>query len=121
MPFFYAGNLTEARALFAEYPINTDDKPVIEYQTPWSFRELAEDDKVIWCVGPKLIRWIDRIFEACPVESDPVWTGHPESSRHLVRAGAAFHRAMVGKALGDEEATQKDWNSFIREWTLGAQ
>jgi spermidine synthase len=120
-PFFYAGNLTAARALFEAYPINTDDKPVIEYQTPWKFREVAAHDEVIWCVGPRLIAWIDRIFEASPVDRDPLWSGHPASSGHMVRAGVAFHRAMVGKAMGRDDATQADWDVFKREWSLGAR
>lgn len=121
VPFFYAGNLTAARRLFEEYPVNTDDRPVIEYQTPKTFREVAEDDEVIWCVGPQLVGWIERIFDACPVEEDGVWAGHPESHEHLVRAGAAFHRAMVGKVLGEREAVEKDWANFKREWAMGAR
>lgn len=116
MPFFYAGNLTKAAALFADYAINTDDKPVIEYQTPKMFREVAGHDQVIWCVGPKLTAWIDRIFEASPLEDDPVWRGHPESSVPLVKAGAAFHRTMVAKALRNRNEAEENWEIFLREW-----
>lgn len=121
MPFFYAGNLSAARSLFDGYPVNSDDRPVIEYETPWMFRKVATHDEVIWCVGPKLIAWIDRIFETCPIERDPLWAGHPASSAHMVLAGVAFHRAMVGQALGRRESTQADWDVFKREWSLGAQ
>jgi spermidine synthase len=116
MPFFYAGNLTEASELFADYPVNTDDKPVIEYQTPKLFREVAENDEVIWCVGPKLTGLVDRIFEAAPLEADPVWRGHPETSIHLARAGAAFHRAMVAKAMDKRDEAETNWELFLREW-----
>ncbi len=116
MPFFYAGNLTQASALFADYAVNTDDKPIIEYQTPKMFREVAENDQVIWCVGPKLTAWIDRIFEEAPLEDDPVWRGHPETSLHLVKAGVAFHRTMVAKALRNREEAQANWEIFLREW-----
>jgi spermidine synthase len=116
MPFFYAGNLTQASALFADYPVNTDDKPVIEYQTPKLFREVAENDRVIWCVGPKLTGLIDRIFEAAPLEDDPVLRGHPETSIHLAKAGAAFHRAMVAKAMGKRDDAETNWELFLREW-----
>jgi len=121
IPFLYAGNLTEAAELFSSYPVNTDDRPVIEYQTPKTFRKVAENDQVIWCVGPRLTGWIDRLFAACPPEEDPVWAGHPDASRHLVRAGAAFHRAMVGKALGDLGMVDAEWEVFLREWRLGAR
>jgi hypothetical protein len=64
---------------------------------------------------------VDRpLARACPPEDDPLWAGHPETSRHLVRAGAAFHRTMVGKALGDF-AADAEWETFLREWRLGAR
>jgi hypothetical protein len=94
---------------------------VIEYQTPKTFRKLAENDKIIWLVGPRLTAWIDRLFAACPPQHDPLWAGHPETSRHLVRAGAAFHRAMVGKALGNSAKADAEWQVFLHEWRLGAR
>jgi spermidine synthase len=121
MPFLYAGNLTAAAGLFRDYPVNTDDRPVIEYQTPITFRKVAEHDKVIWCVGPRLTAWIDRLLAACPPEEDPLWAGHPESSRHFVRAGASFHRTMVNKALGDIEQSDAAWKVFLHEWRAGAK
>lgn len=121
MPFFYAGNLSAARELFEAYPVNTDNHPVIEYQTPKLFREVAAEDAVIWCVGPKLAGWIDRIFEVRPPEKDPSWSGHPESSPHLVRSGVAFHRSMIHKAMNQRQDLEASWETFIREWQLGAR
>ena len=120
-PFLYAGNLTESAELFRNYPINTDDRPVIEYQTPITFRKVAENDKVIWCVGPHLTAWIDRLLAACPPEKDPVWAGHPDECKHLVRAGAAFHRTMVRRALSDTASLDAEWEVFLREWRAGAR
>ena len=120
-PFLYAGNLKESADLFEAYPINTDDHPVIEYQTPITFRKVAENDKVIWCVGPRLTAWIDRLLAACPPENDPVWAGHPEECKHLVRAGAAFHRTMVLRAMGEDALLDAEWEVFLREWRAGAR
>lgn len=121
MPFFYAGNLGAARELFAAYPINSDDRPVIEFQTPWRFREVAQRDQVIWCVGPKLLKWMERVQELVPLTRDPVWDGHPESSLELVRAGMAFHHAMVAKALGRWPQTESHWTDFLRHWARAAE
>lgn len=121
IPFLYAGNLSEAADLFDAYPVNTDDRPVIEFQTPKGFREVAQEDEVIWMVGPRLGAWVDRIFAASPIDEDPVWAGHPESSRHLIKAGIAFHRSMVGKVLGDTEAVESEWERFREQWRLGAR
>ena len=120
-PFLYAGNLTQSRELFREFPVNTDDRPIIEYRTPITFRELAKTDRVIWCVGPRLTAWIDRLLETCPPGDDPVWSGHPEASGHLIKAGASFHRTMVGKALGESTKLDAEWAVFLREWRLGAR
>jgi spermidine synthase len=121
MPFLYAGNLTKSADLFRDFPINTDDKPVIEYQTPITFRKVAQNDKVIWCVGPRLISWMDRLMERCPPEQDPLWADHPEESRHLIRAGLAFHRAMVSKVKADTAVMDEEWADFLQEWKAGAR
>ncbi len=122
MPFLYAGNLTASASLFENAPVNTDNRPIIEYQTPITFRNVAEDDDIIWFVGPRLTGWIDRLLEALPPEEDPVWSGHPPESAHLVRAGAAFHRTMVGRATGADPAElDADWQTFLHEWRAGAR
>jgi spermidine synthase len=122
MPFLYAGNLTASADLFGDYPVNTDDRPVIEYQTPITFRKVAENNKVIWCVGPHITAWIDRLLAACPPKEDPLWAGHPDESRHLVKAGASFHRTMVAKALVEDLPTlDAEWEVFLREWRAGAK
>ncbi|HKK17559.1 MAG TPA: hypothetical protein VJ952_02665, partial [Opitutales bacterium] len=118
--FFYAGNLSEAGDLFDYYPVNTDNHPVIEYQTPKSFRDVAATDTVVWCVGPKLIKWIDLIFKNCPPESDPLWQGHPNSSRYLVEAGRAFHEAMVAKAMDEPDKAASEWQGFKEAWLKAA-
>ncbi|MGB1131127.1 MAG: hypothetical protein ACPG4K_13835, partial [Haloferula sp.] len=119
--FFYAGNVTAEQALFDSYPINTDDKPVIEYQTPRRFRDLAATEKVVWFVGPKLTRMIETILRQCPVTSDPMLEGHPDSSRRLVIAGAAFHQAMIAKGFNRPEKAQTQWEIFQRQWRLSAE
>jgi len=116
MAFFYAGNLSEARELFDYYPVNTDNRPVIEYETPKGFREVAARDKVVWCVGPKLVKLVERIFKKSPPETDPVWSGHPPSDFHLIDAGDAFHRAMVGRAMNIEAETESAWQAFKDAW-----
>ncbi|MFT5904559.1 MAG: spermidine synthase [Cryomorphaceae bacterium] len=119
--FNYAGNLTEASRLFDSYPINTDDQPMIEYQTPFLFREVAAKDKVIWMVGPKLTKMIDEIQLESPVTIDPMLTGHPSSSRRLALAGKAFHQSLVTKALGQSEESQNAWERFLQQWYMTAE
>ncbi|PQJ29281.1 fused MFS/spermidine synthase [Rubritalea profundi] len=118
--FNYVGNLTEARRLFDSYPINTDDKPMIEYQTPLLFREVAAKDKVIWMVGPKLTNMINQILLESPIAIDPMLVGHPTSSRRLSIAGGAFHQSLVSKALGESEESLDAWDRFQQQWRITA-
>ena len=120
MTFFYCGNLTAARSLFDGYPINTDDKPLIEYVTPKMFRKLARENPIIWFVGPELTELTERIFERCPPSEDPILAQRSAANRRLVAAGLAFHRAMIWKSLDQVEVSQEAWRIFKREWLLGA-
>ena len=117
--FFYGGNLTAARKLFEQYSINTDDRPLIEYQTPRTFRDRG-DDPIIWFVGPRIADLIDAIFERCPLDADPALANRTPANRRLALAGAAFHRAMVYKALRQNNDSRAWWQVFLHEWQLGA-
>lgn len=119
IPFFYAGNLTVARQLFDKYPVNTDDRPLIEYRTPRTFRDNAHD-QVIWFVGPKLTNMVDQIFKISPVATDPVLANRTPANRRLAEAGSAFHRSMVQRAMGDFTQSQQEWRRFLEEWQAGA-
>lgn len=119
--FHYAGNLTEASRLFESYPINTDDQPMIEYQTPYLFREVAARDEVIWMVGPKLINMINQVLLESPILTDPMLEGHPNSSKRLAIAGGAYHQFLVSKALGKIEESQSAWDRFQQQWRTTAE
>ncbi|MGB0743752.1 MAG: hypothetical protein ACPGSB_04430 [Opitutales bacterium] len=119
--FFYAGNLSQAEDLFLNYPVNTDNRPVIEYQTPKGFREAVVYDEVIWCVGPNFVQWVERIFKASPLEKDPIFKGHPVEIIHQVKSGEAFHRSMVHTAMGEFEAADEFWETFKTHWRKGAR
>lgn len=83
---FYAGNLTRARALLAGQPINTSDRPVIEFLAPRS-----SSDSSTRFTGARLARFYDRLLEATPPERDPVLAGLPATEVAFVRAGLAFY------------------------------
>ena len=119
--FFYCGNLSAARDLFDSYPINTDDRPVIEYETPRTFRQRAEQEEMVFFVGPELARVTRQLLLACPVTEDPALQGHPASSQRLVLAGAAFHQAMIWKSLGQVEKGEEEWGLFKKLWQGAAE
>jgi spermidine synthase len=93
---FYCGNMTGCEDLFARYPINTDDQPVIEYMAPRSYRN-RKDALTPWFVGPRLAKLVDEL--RFPV------------------AGAAYHWARIWGVIGDEKECQSAWQRFVSNWT----
>ncbi|MDA1138048.1 MAG: fused MFS/spermidine synthase [Planctomycetota bacterium] len=113
---FYCGNLTAAADLFARYPINTDDRPIIEYTTPRTLRQKSGDLPPTF-VGPRLATLVDKLLTRCPPELDPMLAKRTVENRRLPVAGAAFHQAWIEQAVGDTKKCREAWNRFVREWT----
>ncbi len=112
---FYAGNLTEARSLFDSYPENTDDRPVIEYMAPRTYRSKGEATP--WFTGEPFYDMVDKVYALCPPDGDPLLVNRIAANRRLPLAGHAFHRARIEEVKGDAEATIKAWQEFVTEWT----
>jgi len=113
--FFYGGNMTAAADLFADYPLNTDDKPLIEYMAPRTCRN-RKDTAIPWYVGPRLAELVDEIQRRCPPESDPFLANRSEADRRLPVAGAAYHWARIWDVIGDPVKCHAAWARFLREW-----
>ena len=114
--FFYCGNLTAAQELFAGYPVNTDDRPVIEYQAPRTYRSLP-NTPIPWFVGPRLAELVDDIQKTCPPERDPLLVNRTVENRRLPVAAAAYHWARLWEVMGNEAQCQKAWTRFVEQWT----
>ena len=113
---FYAGNLTEARGLFDDHPVNTDDRPVIEYMAPRTYRSNAGGGSP-WFTGGKFADLAGKIQGLCPPERDPLLENRKPANRRLPLAGQAYHRARIAEVAGDGVATEKAWLEFVAEWT----
>lgn len=90
----YGGNLTEASSLFAAAPLNTDDRPRIEYLAPVAqIRQRSAQAQ--WLVGEDLIALYEQVLEAAPLEDDPLLAAAGPPDRALVRAGLELFRVNV--------------------------
>jgi len=96
---FYAGNLAGLRPELATLPLNTDDRPVIEYAAGRSHARAATR-----FVGTTLDRFLARLLEALPPEVDPALAGFPKTERDYVHAGLAFYRYHLYSALGHTDS-----------------
>lgn len=113
---FYAGNVTASAERFAEYPVNRDDRPLIEYMAPRTYRQ-PTDGPTPWFIGPRIIRLIEGLLERCPPDRDPMLANRSPQARRLPLAGAAFHRAKLWAVVGHEEALRLEWRRFVENWT----
>ncbi len=112
---FYCGNLTASKDLFQKYPLNTDDRPVIEYAAPLSIREKV-DGFAPTLVGPRFVALVDTLLSRCPPDADPMLVQRSPANRRLVTAGAALHRFWLEKAMGNHAQMATAWTRFVREW-----
>jgi spermidine synthase len=112
---YYAGNVSASADKFADYPVNTDDKPIIQYMAPRQYRDKGEE-QVPWFVGPYLLKFIKQLQEDCPPGDDPLLVYRTESNRRLPLAGSAYQETNLWSQFGNEEQVQKNWQRFVKEW-----
>jgi len=112
---YYGGNITASKELFAQYPVNTDDKPVIEYMAPRYYRNKGVDE-MPWFVGPYLLKFIKDLQEKCPPDQDPLLVNRTPSNRRLPIAGSAYQETLLWSHFGNNAEVQRSWAQFIKEW-----
>lgn len=88
----YIGNL-EANS-FAEYPVNTDDQPIIEYRAP-IVNQNANARLITYFTGANLIRYMVESNQAFPYQEDTFLAELPPHVKSLTQAGLHLHRKGV--------------------------
>jgi spermidine synthase len=112
---FYGGNLTRAADLFQHYPLNTDDKPVIEFSTPRSLHQPKGADRPHF-LETRFASLVDKLQARTPPEQDPLLVSRSPASKKLPLAGSAFHRGWIARANGNEETWMTEWETFLTHW-----
>lgn len=112
---FYCGNVSMSRILFEKYPVNTDDKPIIEYKTPISLHH-DKSNGTKQFVEDQFSNLVDKLLENIPPASDPMLAGQDPKNKNLPLAGAAFHKAYIAAGSDDEHAWNVNWQKFQRNW-----
>ena len=88
----YAGNL--AAESFSDYPINTDDRPIIEYRAP-IVNQNANARLTSYFTGANLIRYLVKNNQAFPYKDDAFLTELPPDIKLMTQAGLHLHRKGV--------------------------
>ena len=111
---FYVGNLGEARSVLPTGPINTDDRPIVEYLAPISHRR-ARSGATSWFHMQELIDFYDALWREVPPERDPYLAALTETERGYVRAGLSYYKATVLKELGSTTAADLFMQDFASQ------
>ncbi len=110
---FYAGNLSAARALVVHSPINTDDRPVIEYLAPATPMEVVAG-RSEWLTGLALTRLWGQLSGVVPPDADPYLAALPSAERDVVYAGRMLQDASILRADGQEAEADVAFAEFAR-------
>lgn len=113
---FYGGNLSRSAGLFEKYPLNTDDKPVIEFGTPRSLHQPLDSGRPQF-LETRFADLVDELQQRTPPASDPLLALRTTASRKLPAAGSAFHRAWIASASGETDTSMEQWEKFLSLWT----
>ena len=98
----YVANLDPLRERFADAPLNTDDRTILEYTAPMTERDAkgaGVRDVLAW--GP-LLRFCEQLHESVPPENDPHLVNATPAQRRQVRAGTAYYGYEVMRRTGRE-------------------
>ena len=98
----YLGDLTAARDLIASGPLNTDDRPLIEFIAPRLTRMSATGDKD-WFAGEALATFTDALAERSTTDLLP----RTDAVAAARRAGAALYRYALAARQGDESGAAR--------------
>jgi len=118
----YAGDLTLVADLFAKAPLNTDDRPLIEFLAPQLTRVTAAGDKD-WFIGEALAAFYDTLDARLIGTPDPFWPASDEVAAAR-RAGTALYHYVLAVAQQDDAAAdrfQTEVRRLVPEVILAAE
>jgi len=108
----YAGNLTAAADLFTSAPLNTDDRPLIEFLAPRLTRVTAAGDKD-WFTGEALAAFYDTLETRLAGIPDPLVPVSEETGAARRAGTALYHYALA--AARHEDVIAARFQTEVRE------
>ncbi|TMA40321.1 MAG: hypothetical protein E6J79_00310 [Deltaproteobacteria bacterium] len=105
LAMLYLGNLTAVPEVLGTGPINTDDRPVIEFLAPRLTRMTAAGDKD-WFTAESLDAFTEELAARPPSAPDAVLPAD-ETLADARRAGRALYRYALAARQGDEPAAAR--------------
>jgi spermidine synthase len=101
----YCGNLTRNRALFMNHPMNTDDRPIIEFTSPISYQNRAAKlEKAM--TGRLLLDFLKEILNGCPPTKDPFLKKLDQQQKAQVCLGLKVYQLNLLKHQNSQERSK---------------
>jgi spermidine synthase len=118
----YTGNLTSVADLFATAPLNTDDRPIIEFLAPRLTRMTATGDKD-WFTGDSLAAFYDSLAVRLRDAPDPLLPLSDEVAAARRAGTALYHYALAAARHDDLSAArlQAEVRDLVPEVILAAE
>ena len=110
---FYAGNLSAADGLIPPGPINTDDRPLVEYLAPVTQRE-ERAGTTGWFRSTELAAFFRRLAELSPPARDPHLALLSDPERDFVTAGLSYYQGAVARRLGRDAEAERHFRDFAQ-------
>jgi spermidine synthase len=108
----YSGNLTEVKHLFENYPMNSDNYPLIEFLSPRTQQE-QESKRVSSFASIQLVDFFDQLFSLTPPEADPYLENLTDEQIGYVYAGLYLHEVRVYKEAGRLKEARAIYKKFL--------
>ncbi len=111
----YAGNLSQAAERFAGVPINTDDRPLLEYLAPRIVGSQGPDGMPgkQWFIGAPLTAFYRQLHADVMERNDPIVPNQTLAHREYRMAGEMFYSFNVLTALGQHELARKTLEQVV--------
>ncbi len=108
---FYAGNLSAADGLIPPGPVNTDDRPLVEYLAPVTQRE-ERAGTTGWFDSAELANFLRRLAASAPPARDPHLALLSPAQRDFVTAGLSYYQGAVASQLGRDAEADRYFRDF---------
>ncbi len=99
----YVGNLVAARSLVDRAPLNTDDRPLIEYLAPVTHRRVG-GRTASFLIRDQLITWCESFQRAVPPATDPYLSRLAPQERGFSVASFYTLESAVDRRIGRDAA-----------------
>jgi spermidine synthase len=97
---------------FEGFPVNHEDKPVIEYQAPVT-QLRQQGGEVSWMVGRNLLDFMERIRDRQPSGIDSYLVDVPARHNQLPEAGMELYRSQVLNSEGYRSAAKEAYARYL--------